>query len=96
MDREYIAPANDTERLFCDIFAGILTMDKVGATDNFFELGGTSLMVTRVIIEADKAGKHIAYADLFNHPTPRQAYPRRGSQQRVHGTSAPPPRFPLV
>ncbi|MBO4577934.1 MAG: amino acid adenylation domain-containing protein [Paludibacteraceae bacterium] len=71
-DREYIAPANDTERLFCDIFAGILTMDKVGATDNFFELGGTSLMVTRVIIEADKAGKHIAYADLFSHPTPRQ------------------------
>ena len=71
-DREYIAPANDTEKLFCDIFAGILTMDKVGATDNFFELGGTSLMVTRVIIEADKAGKHIAYADLFSHPTPRQ------------------------
>ena len=71
-DREYIAPSNDTEKLFCDIFAGILTMDKVGATDNFFELGGTSLMVTRVIIEADKAGKHIAYADLFSHPTPRQ------------------------
>ena len=71
-DREYIAPVNDTEKLFCDIFAGILTMDKVGATDNFFELGGTSLMVTRVIIEADKAGKHIAYADLFSHPTPRQ------------------------
>ncbi|MBQ7530968.1 MAG: amino acid adenylation domain-containing protein [Paludibacteraceae bacterium] len=71
-DREYIAPVNDTEKLFCDIFAGILTMDRVGATDNFFELGGTSLMVTRVIIEADKAGKHIAYADLFSHPTPRQ------------------------
>ena len=71
-DREYIAPANDTEKLFCDIFAGILSMDKVGATDNFFELGGTSLMVTRVIIDADKAGKHIAYADLFSHPTPRQ------------------------
>ena len=71
-NREYIAPANDTEKLFCDIFGAILTMDKVGATDNFFELGGTSLMVTRVIIEADKAGKHIAYADLFSHPTPRQ------------------------
>ena len=28
-------------------------------------------MVTRVIIEAEKAGQHIAYADLFNHPTPR-------------------------
>ena len=40
---EYVAPANDTERVFCDIFAGILKLDKVGATDNFFELGGTSL-----------------------------------------------------
>ena len=70
-DHDYVAPANDTEKLFADIFASVLSLDKVGATDNFFELGGTSLMVTRVIIEADKAGKHIAYADLFNHTTPR-------------------------
>ncbi len=68
----YVAPANDTERTFCDIFAGILQMDKVGATDNFFELGGTSLVVTRVIIEADKAGMHVAYGDVFANPTPRQ------------------------
>ena len=47
-------------------------MDKIGATDNFFELGGTSLVVTRVIIEADKAGLHVAYGDVFAHPTPRQ------------------------
>ncbi|MBQ3780922.1 MAG: amino acid adenylation domain-containing protein, partial [Bacteroidaceae bacterium] len=68
----YVAPQNDTERTFCDIFADILQMDKVGATDNFFELGGTSLVVTRVIIEADKAGLHVAYGDVFANPTPRQ------------------------
>ena len=68
----YVAPTNDTERTFCDIFAGILQMDQVGATDNFFELGGTSLVVTRVIIEADKAGLHVAYGDVFANPTPRQ------------------------
>ncbi len=68
----YEAPLNDTERAFCDIFADILQMDKVGATDNFFELGGTSLVVTRVIIEADKAGIHVAYGDVFANPTPRQ------------------------
>ena len=71
-DHDYVAPANDTEKLFADIFASVLSLEKVGATDNFFELGGTSLMVTRVIIEADKAGKHIAYADLFAHTTPRE------------------------
>ena len=68
----YIEPANDTERTFCGIFADILQMDKVGATDNFFELGGTSLVVTRVIIEADKAGLHVAYGDVFANPTPRK------------------------
>ena len=68
----YEEPANDTERTFCDIFAGILQMDRVGATDNFFELGGTSLVVTRVIIEADKAGVHVAYGDVFANPTPRK------------------------
>ena len=68
----YVEPANDTERTFCDIFAGILQMDKVGTTDNFFELGGTSLVVTRVIIEADKAGLHVAYGDVFANPTPRK------------------------
>ncbi len=68
----YVAPANDLEQIFCDIFGTILSMDKVGATDNFFELGGTSLMVTRVIIEVDKKGYHMAYGDFFNHPTPRQ------------------------
>ncbi len=68
----YEEPANDTERIFCDIFADILQMDKVGATDNFFELGGTSLVVTRIIIEADKAGVHVAYGDVFANATPRQ------------------------
>ena len=67
----YEAPQNATEQTFCDIFASILQMDKCGATDNFFELGGTSLVVTRVIIEADKAGLHVAYGDVFANPTPR-------------------------
>ena len=68
----YEAPANDTERSFCDIFADILQMDQVGATDNFFELGGTSLVVTRVIIEADKDGLHVSYGEVFANPTPRK------------------------
>ncbi len=70
-DHEYVEPANDTEKLFCQIFCEVLSLDKIGATDNFFELGGTSLMVTKVIIEADKAGHHVAYGDVFSHATPR-------------------------
>ena len=70
-DHEYVEPTTEVEKLFCKIFADILSMEKIGATDSFFELGGTSLMVTRVIIEADKAGHHIAYGDVFANPTPR-------------------------
>ena len=68
----YEEPANDVERTFCDIFAAILQLERVGAADNFFELGGTSLVVTRVIIEADKAGYHVSYGDVFANPTPRK------------------------
>ncbi len=87
-DHNFVAPANDTEKLFADIFASVLSLDKAGATDNFFELGGTSLMVTRVIIEADKAGQHIAYADLFNHPTPRllAELVKNGNAEQVNDT----------
>ena len=71
VDHEYVEPANDTEKLFCGIFSEVLSLDKIGATDNFFELGGTSLIVTKIIIEADKAGHHVAYGDVFTHATPR-------------------------
>ncbi|MBR5906542.1 MAG: amino acid adenylation domain-containing protein [Bacteroidales bacterium] len=84
--RDYVAPANDLEKLYADIFAGILSMDKVGATDNFFELGGTSLMVTKVVIESDKAGHHIAYGDVFDHPTPRLLAQFAGGSAPVDNT----------
>jgi amino acid adenylation domain-containing protein len=70
-EHEYVEPKNEQERMFANIFGDILSLDKVSATDNFFELGGTSLMVTKVIIECDKAGFHVVYGDVFTHPTPR-------------------------
>lgn len=63
--------ANEIERQFCDIFGKILELETVGATDNFFDLGGTSLVVTRIIIEASNLGYTISYGDVFSHPTPR-------------------------
>ena len=69
---EYVAPEGELEKQLCDIFANILQVERVGATDDFFELGGTSLVVTRLIIDIDKIGHHLAYGDVFDHPTPRQ------------------------
>ena len=69
---EYVAPSNDTERIYCDIFAKILHLDSVGATDNFFDLGGTSLLVTQVTIDAANNNLELSYGDVFANPTPRE------------------------
>ena len=68
---DYVAPETPVEKALCDVFASVLGMDRVGVTDNFFDLGGTSLVVTSVLVEAQKAGLVFAYADVFSHPTAR-------------------------
>jgi len=70
--QEYVAPANEAEQTYCDIFAEILQLEHVGATDNFFDLGGTSLLVTQVTIDAAQKGIQLSYGDVFANPTPRE------------------------
>ena len=65
-------PENEIESVFSDIFANILSLHRVGTTENFFELGGTPLMVTRVIIEADKQECHAIYGDFFCLNSPQE------------------------
>ena len=70
--QDYVAPEGELEKKLCEIFAKVLSMEKVGATDNFFDLGGSSLMVTNVLVQAEKQGLQFAYADVFSHPTARE------------------------
>ena len=69
---DYVAPEGELEKNLCAIFAEVLGLEKVGATDNFFDLGGSSLMVTNVLVQAEKRGLQFAYADVFAHPTARE------------------------
>jgi amino acid adenylation domain-containing protein len=68
----YVEPSNDTERALCEIFAQVLGMDRTGVTDNFFDLGGSSLMVTNVLVNAERKDLHFSYGDVFAHPTARE------------------------
>ncbi|MBE5782599.1 MAG: amino acid adenylation domain-containing protein [Clostridiales bacterium] len=70
--QEYEPPRNENEQILCDIFAGILHLDRVGATDNFFDMGGTSLLVTQLTIDAAAKGMALSYGDVFANPTPRE------------------------
>ena len=69
---EYVAPQNDAETFFCNTFAQILDLPRVGVTDHFFELGGTSLVAIRVVMAAMQQGYNIVYKQVFEHPTPRE------------------------
>ena len=68
----YVEPENEIEEFFANVFANILGLDKVGVTDNFFEIGGTSLLVTKIVIEALNNDYNIHYEDIFKYPTPRE------------------------
>ena len=68
---DYVQPEGPTETALCEIFAEILGLERVGATDSFFDLGGSSLMVTSVLVSAEKRGLKFSYGDVFNYPTAR-------------------------
>ncbi len=68
---DYVAPEGPVETALCEIFADVLGVEHVGATDNFFDMGGSSLMVTNVLVNAEKRGLKFAYADVFVKPTAR-------------------------
>jgi amino acid adenylation domain-containing protein/non-ribosomal peptide synthase protein (TIGR01720 family) len=67
--REYVAPRDDKERFFCDLWQELLGLERVGINDDFFELGGDSLLVIRVVTKANKAALGITTKQVFQHRT---------------------------
>jgi amino acid adenylation domain-containing protein len=49
LDLPFVAPRNDAEAAIAQIWADLLTLDRVGVHDDFLDLGGDSLMATRII-----------------------------------------------
>ena len=52
---QYIAPRNELERTIAEVWAKVLSVERVGIHDNFFELGGHSLAATRLIAQLQQA-----------------------------------------
>jgi amino acid adenylation domain-containing protein/non-ribosomal peptide synthase protein (TIGR01720 family) len=67
--KEYVAPRDDKEAAFAEIWAAVLGLERVGINDDFFEIGGDSLLVIRVVTKANKAGLGITTKQLFQNRT---------------------------
>lgn len=62
---------SEDEQQWCALFANVLQTDKVRPTDHFFQLGGTSVAVMQLVVEAERHGFALTYADVYRWPTPR-------------------------
>ncbi|WP_445945880.1 amino acid adenylation domain-containing protein [Shewanella sp.] len=68
---EYSVPENPLETWICQLFAGMLGLDKVGRFDNFFELGGNSILVAKLLSAITKMHQvDISFSDVFKHASP--------------------------
>ncbi|MEV4615875.1 amino acid adenylation domain-containing protein, partial [Kitasatospora sp. NPDC049258] len=64
-----VAPSTPVQALLATIWGEVLHLTGIGVRDNFFDLGGNSLVATRVIARAARAGIRIHLRDVFQHQT---------------------------
>ncbi len=69
LEREYVAPRNETEAALTEIWAEVLGLDRIGVEDSFFTLGGDSIRSVRVIALAKERGFELTVEHLFRSPT---------------------------
>ncbi len=70
LDSEFTMPRSPVEEILVQIWADILSLDRVGIHDNFFDLGGDSLTATQVVTQLVKHFQlEIPLRYLFESPT---------------------------
>ncbi|WP_243717246.1 non-ribosomal peptide synthetase [Actinomadura sp. KC345] len=62
-------PATPDEERLCEIVAGVLGLDRVGADVSFFDLGGDSIAALKLVTRARQAGIELTPRDVFTHQT---------------------------
>ena len=70
-DTIHIAPTNETQKLYCDIWSKLLNTT-VGIDDDLFELGADSLLAIKFKIELLSHDINISYADVLKYKTIRK------------------------
>jgi natural product biosynthesis luciferase-like monooxygenase protein len=66
----FVAPRTMGEKLIADIWADVLSLERIGIHDNFFDLGGHSLLAVQVISRLRDAFRvQLPLHTLFQSPT---------------------------
>ena len=69
LSNAYVAPRNEVEQTFADIWQQLIGIKQIGIHDNFFDLGGDSLVGILVSAKSHKAGFRINPQQIFEHQT---------------------------
>lgn len=68
--KPFRAPEGEAEKDFCELTAGVLSLDRFGADDDFYEAGGDSISAIRLITACAERGYDITAGDLQSLRTP--------------------------
>ncbi len=55
LESSFVAPSTPTQEILANLWAAILSVEKVGIYDNFFDLGGHSLLATSLLFRIRQA-----------------------------------------
>jgi non-ribosomal peptide synthase protein (TIGR01720 family) len=65
----YVAPRNEVEQTFANIWQHFLGIEKIGIYDNFFELAGDSIITIQIVAKANQLGLELTSQQMFMHQT---------------------------
>ncbi|WP_158625826.1 non-ribosomal peptide synthetase [Corallococcus carmarthensis] len=72
LSEDYRVPEAGLEQTLAALWAGVLGLERVGASDNFFDLGGNSLLLQSVQAKLEAlVGRKVPLVTLFQYPTVR-------------------------
>ncbi|MBT2398635.1 amino acid adenylation domain-containing protein [Streptomyces sp. ISL-100] len=73
LDAEFAVPGTPVEKALADIWAEVLSVDRVGLDDDFFELGGHSMLATEAVaLTREQLGVGATLRLFFDRPTVRE------------------------